>query len=893
MCLPSDSIIISFSPAANPSGEDQDNKDTPHYRLQVLLEQELPECHNRAQIDAVAEKFCSNHATTKAARKRLSRTLFLVPRVRLDLLPYYARLAAIMDKVFDDISAPLVSELEAQFHGQTRWKKQQNLEGRMKTSRFLGELTKFRVAPPIVVMRALRRCLDDFSGFNIDIVCCLLESCGRYLYRMPHTRKRMTLLLDTIMRIKKAKNLDERSIALINSAMFMVNPPQISASKHAKILSPIEAYLKDLFMVRLTQEASMVSLVSKQVQRLPWSDPTQECGELVVKYMLKACRKGRYKAVGAVAAVAFALKRSKPEVMTRLADTTIEELTWALEHPNLRDHQRTIVHARLLAELHNRCLVSAPTIFDFLYAFINIGHEIPLALRAVSEKWNAESMGDFNAAPGEAPTTFMATSGDVSQIIVEDEEMEGEEGVTPFTEEGPDEANKPPAAVAVSEASTYDPRVPTLLDPPNSPFRIMLVCTVLENVLNSSLSNHGHILQPNSASKLAGFLAAFQRYLFTKTTLPSEVEFNLLDLFDGLDSRLRRKTLSKKRRGETTIQSTAGFERYHNWLDAHNATVAMERTRAVNKKRTDARLFGQCGIYSVANTSGLDDVDEHMAVSDEEDDESIDDQASINSAEDMSIDGDSNDSISSEGSLSDGDSLSDEDSGASCDEEADPQAGAEEEYVRQKEDDAFEREIRRLTADAIEKGKITARSTGGKVSDAMPVASQLVLKRSTVTHDAPPSAASLLPFGINEGMSFQLLKKGHKGRTESKQLFIPTDTNLARTATKQDDEAARERVRLKKQVLRYAAESAQQDERTGGNVYLEQERLKTNRNRPLTMDRIDQEFGASDRRPTAGGGSGRGDGGRGRTGGRGRGFSGRLFNPGSYSRSSREDDDDF
>ena len=189
----------------NGADDEEENKDAPHYKLHVLLEQELPEIHNRNQVDALAEKFCSNHATSKTARKRLSRTLFLVPRVRLDLLPYYSRLAAVMDRVFSDISVPLVQELEAQFHGQTRWKKQQNLEGRLKTARFLGELTKFRVAPPIVVMRSLRRCLDDFTGYNIDVACCLLESCGRYLYRSPHTRSRMSSLLDTMMRIKKAK----------------------------------------------------------------------------------------------------------------------------------------------------------------------------------------------------------------------------------------------------------------------------------------------------------------------------------------------------------------------------------------------------------------------------------------------------------------------------------------------------------------------------------------------------------------------------------------------------------------------------------------------------------------------------------------------------------------
>ena len=182
------------------------DKDTPHYKLQVLLDQELPECNRRESTDLLAEKFCNNHGASKSSRRRLSKALFLVPRTRLDLLPYYARVAAILHRVYPaDIGLPLVEELEAQFHGLSRWKKNQNLEGRIKNARFIGELTKFRAAPPIVSLRCLKRCLDDFTGYNIDVACCLLESCGRYLYRLKHTNSRMSMVMDTIMRIRKAK----------------------------------------------------------------------------------------------------------------------------------------------------------------------------------------------------------------------------------------------------------------------------------------------------------------------------------------------------------------------------------------------------------------------------------------------------------------------------------------------------------------------------------------------------------------------------------------------------------------------------------------------------------------------------------------------------------------
>jgi regulator of nonsense transcripts 2 len=171
----------------------------------VFLEQELPECHRREQIDALAEKFCTNHGSNKNARKRLSRTLFLVPFPRLDLLPYYSRLAATLDRIWTDIATPLIGNLEQQFHGQLKFKKNQNLESRMKTARYIGELTKFRVAPPVVFLRCIRRCLDDLTGNNVDVACCLLESCGRFLYRTAYTSERISALMDTMTRLSKAK----------------------------------------------------------------------------------------------------------------------------------------------------------------------------------------------------------------------------------------------------------------------------------------------------------------------------------------------------------------------------------------------------------------------------------------------------------------------------------------------------------------------------------------------------------------------------------------------------------------------------------------------------------------------------------------------------------------
>ena len=54
-----------------------------------------------------------------------------------------------------------------------------------------GELAKFRLAPFGTVFSALKVMLDDFVGANVDAVAELLDTAGRFLYRLPETHVRM------------------------------------------------------------------------------------------------------------------------------------------------------------------------------------------------------------------------------------------------------------------------------------------------------------------------------------------------------------------------------------------------------------------------------------------------------------------------------------------------------------------------------------------------------------------------------------------------------------------------------------------------------------------------------------------------------------------------------
>jgi regulator of nonsense transcripts 2 len=583
----------------------------------------------------------------------------------------------------------------------------------------------------------------------------------------------------------------------------------------------------------------MISFVSKTLLRFPWNDPSQQCGALICKYMMKACRKGRYKVIYAVAAVAAYMRRSRPEVAARFIDAVLEDLQWSIEHPSFRDQQRTITYAKLLGELHSLSLVSGQTVIQQLYTFINFGHEIPEALRQASEKQLADnSAGDSGK---EEALPVYNSAGGISQTINEDEEMDDEELETKEVPPSPEQQ-----AVAVSLHSKYDPRVSCTIDLPNSVFRVKLVCTVLD-------TSAKHLVNRSNIAAVEGFLAAFQRYLFTRSLLPTEVEFALLDTFDVIDSkwRLAVKDTIKTSKGEHD-KSVLGFPRYATWLEAHNATVAVEEADAVHDARTRARLESLAGAADGTDSSIEGDASNDLGSMMDED-ESVDDQMSlsVNDETDSEIDSqeaeeDASDyedesqheAFSEEESLEESESR-DTDDYVSEEEEVDEEA-----YMRQLEEEAFERELRRLTMDALEKGKNTARTAvGGKVADNMPSGSQFIRKKlaesSKLDDDEP-----VLALGGQEGVSFQLLKKGNKGKMQVKQFVVPLDTNLAKRATKQDDDAAKERDLLKARVLQYEADSAEQG-LSGGNVYLEQDKLQFIRNRPLTMDDIDRNFGST------------------------------------------------
>ncbi|KAG2176033.1 hypothetical protein INT44_000512 [Umbelopsis vinacea] len=342
-------------------------KSTQMVQLDALLAR-LPTLNNRDMIDSVAVEFC--YLNSKSARKRLIKTLLSVPRSRVDLLPYYARLVATLNPYYPDVGDAILVTLEHEFKGLFRKKSADLLETRVKNIRYLAELTKFRITPAHTIFHIFKVALDDFTNQNIDIVCNLLETCGRFLLKSPETGVRMGNMLEIVMRKKNIQHLDNRYILMVENAYYQANPPDRSAIVK-KERPPLERYIRKLVYGDLNKKT--LEKILKQFRKLDWTDPK------IVHVMNKCFQKIwkiKYSNIHLISILASGLNRYHSDFGVQLVDSVIEEIRVGLEMNIFKHNQRRIATAKYLGELYNYRMIESALVFDTLYTIVTLGHDL-------------------------------------------------------------------------------------------------------------------------------------------------------------------------------------------------------------------------------------------------------------------------------------------------------------------------------------------------------------------------------------------------------------------------------------------------------------------------------------------------------------------------------------
>ncbi|KAI0203984.1 MIF4G domain-containing protein [Astrocystis sublimbata] len=366
---PTDTIESSKAAEANDDQSTAIANKTIGAQVDVLLAR-LPEFANKDATDDTAIEFC--FLNSKASRNRLIKGLTEVPKGRTDLLPYWARLIATLGRYMPDIPKGVVDYLDTEFRSLQRRKEKDFLgQVRLSNIRYLAELTKFGIVPEHVVFHCLKVSLDDFSRMNIEIICNLLENCGRYLLRNSDTSPRMATFLETLQRKKSVQHIGQPERMLIENAIYYVNPPE-RASIQQKERTPTELFIRKLIYVDMTKRN--YTKILRQIRRLHWEEP--EVVAILAKIFTRPA-KVKYGSIHILAILLSAVYRYHPSFVLTVIDNVLEAITFGLEQNEFRHNQRRIAEIKYLGELYNYRMLEHPVIFEAMYKILTFGHGGP------------------------------------------------------------------------------------------------------------------------------------------------------------------------------------------------------------------------------------------------------------------------------------------------------------------------------------------------------------------------------------------------------------------------------------------------------------------------------------------------------------------------------------
>ncbi|XP_076337894.1 UPF2 regulator of nonsense mediated mRNA decay isoform X2 [Tachypleus tridentatus] len=326
----------------------------------------LLNCVNREMIDQAAVDFCMN-LNTKPNRKKLVRTLFLVPRTRLDLLPFYARFVATLNPCMPDVSNDLVTLLKQDFKFHIKKKDQINIESKVKTVRFIGELTKFNIYPKSESLYCLKMLLFDFTHHHIEMACNLLETCGRFLFRSLDSHQRTKVYLSQMMRKKSVMAIDSRYATMVENAFYYCNPPEAPITVKVERL-PIQEYLRKLLYKDLSKNNT--EKILRQMRKLNWDD--SDISAYATKCLVSIWNV-KYYNVRCVANLLAGLVAYQENVGPQVVDGVLEDIRLGMEINHPKYNQRRVSMVRYLGELYNYRMVESAVIFRTLYSFITFG----------------------------------------------------------------------------------------------------------------------------------------------------------------------------------------------------------------------------------------------------------------------------------------------------------------------------------------------------------------------------------------------------------------------------------------------------------------------------------------------------------------------------------------
>lgn len=326
---------------------------------------------SRDTVDQVAIGLAE--LNNKATQNRVIRFLEEVPLMDDFKLPFYCRLVATLDSVFDyKLSERLIAYVDRKFQGLQVTRKKDNLFfRRLFNIKYISEMVKFNMLPKHVIFNKFKTMIERLDGSNVENLAHLLEGCGRYLIRHTATKAMMVKMLVVLDKQKNKKYLTPDQKSRLDSALFYVNTlPETLTKAPVKERPIIEQYIYKLVYLDLRKENWKAVL--EQFLKLDWNDE-----EVTIKAMKKVfCKiwKVKYGSIELMAEILTKLSVQYEWFSVYVIDSIFENVKRGLELAKFSLNQQRVSEVRFLGELYRFGIIDSSLIFETFYGFISFGH---------------------------------------------------------------------------------------------------------------------------------------------------------------------------------------------------------------------------------------------------------------------------------------------------------------------------------------------------------------------------------------------------------------------------------------------------------------------------------------------------------------------------------------
>ena len=117
-----------------------------------------------------------------------------------------------------------------------------------------GEFVKFDLLDPLKILQMFRKTKKKLTNSDIQIVCCLFNSCGKYMFHHPKSHHKTKLFLESLFKVKSRIPTERHLCALIDEAYYHIFPADKEKYGSARSFTFVERFFQHIIWNELRSE---------------------------------------------------------------------------------------------------------------------------------------------------------------------------------------------------------------------------------------------------------------------------------------------------------------------------------------------------------------------------------------------------------------------------------------------------------------------------------------------------------------------------------------------------------------------------------------------------------------------------------------------------------------